>query len=312
MMNFVADLDRLTIARLKELGYQPKPNDTPHGRFATLYTYAERIIPPIPYTIRYSAEIRKNPKFQAHRRALEEIAACLAKGKSLRPYLSTRAVRPAFHDSLLLTWGIHHLHLNTANTANKKGFVSRPRGNSELLMLRIHEQTAYLIDIAPHSDKDLFDSPRLLEIVDTNWPELHIEAKSITGSVFTPQEIRALRSKNCNFVMAVNGRTIMPRLGVMSSGAPIETIRMYDALQEEVLNVEANVRQRFYEFFPRRSSPSTAWRAIHDVRLVGIEDEFFLIEEYSTKQRCMARRVTAPTIRSTVPDSQETSSVDKP
>lgn len=291
-MNLVADLDDLTIARLKELGYQPRPGDTPTSRFATLLTYTERTIPPMLYTIQYSNEIRQNPKFHTHRRALAEITDRLSKGESLRPYLSTLAVQPAFQDPLLLTWGIHHLHLNTINTANKKGFVARPRGNSELLMLRIHDQTAYLIDIVSHGEKDLFDSPGLLEIVDRNWPELHIEAKAITGSVFTPPEIKNLRSKNANFVMAINGRTVMPKLGVMSSGAPVESVIRHNLLCDELLNAEACVRQRFYEFFPKCSSPARPWRAVHDVRLLGIEDEFFILQEKTSSYQCWARRLS--------------------
>ncbi|MCY0856644.1 hypothetical protein [Cupriavidus sp. D39] len=210
-MNFVADLDAITIERLDHLGYQAKLGDTVLDRFAVLYTHTERTIPPVPYELRFSDEIRQNPKFKTHRKPLEEIMSRLRRGESLRPYLSTRAVRAAYHDPLLLTWGIHHLHLNSIDTLDKRGFVERKRGESELLLLRIDGQTAYLIDIVAHDELDLFDNPRLLTVVDRNWPELHFAPKSVTSEVFTPQEIKALRSNRTNFAIQINGRTVLPK-----------------------------------------------------------------------------------------------------
>lgn len=296
IMNLFRDLDALTTMKLRELGHEPRLGSTSTDRFATLCAYTERVIPQARHTIHYSNEIRKNQKFRTHHQAIEEIVSRLRSGKSLYPYLSylsKKAVQVGSRDSLLLSWGIHHLHLNTINKMDKRGFVARPRGNSELLMIRIHNQSAYLIDIVSHSEKDLFYNTRLLEIVDKNWPELHIELKSITGNIFTTEEIKALRVNGYNAAFSINNRTIMPRLGVMSSGAPAEIIRWHDALHDELLNVEANVRQRLYEFFPKCVPPTQIYRAVYEVRLVGIGDEFFILEEALTKHKCYARRVSA-------------------
>ncbi|MCO4879028.1 hypothetical protein [Paraburkholderia caribensis] len=292
-MDFVADADAQAVQILASLGYKPKPRDTPLDRFATLYTRIERTIPPLPYEVRLSDEIRQNPKYKTHVKALGEIVSRLRNGESVRPYLSTLAVRPAFQDTLLLTWGIHHLHLNTIDTLDKRGFVARKRGASELLLLRIRGQTAYLIDIVSHDEADLFDNPRLLEVVDRNWPELHHHAKGITGEVFTPQKVKALRSNHANFAMHVNGRTIMPTGGVTASGVPIEVYGWYWALHAELRNVEADVRRRYYEFFPHSVSPKQNWRAINVVRLVGIEDAYFVLQDQATLRLSHAVRVAA-------------------
>lgn len=67
-MNFVDDLDAMTIERLTRLGYCGQRRDRAFDRFATLHAFTERTIPPISYTVRLSAEIRQNPKFKAHKK----------------------------------------------------------------------------------------------------------------------------------------------------------------------------------------------------------------------------------------------------
>lgn len=289
-MDLVADADSLAIQLLANLGYKRKPRDTALDRFAVLYTHCERTIPPVPYEVLLSAEIRLNPKYQTHRKAFDEILSRLRKGASLRPYLSTLAVRPSFRDTLLLTWGIHHLHLNSIDTVDERGFVARKRGESELLLLRIKDRTAYLIDIVSHDEPDLFDNPRLLEIVDRNWPELHFSSKTVTGAALSPAEIQALRAKRANFAIQVNGRTIMPTVGVTATGVPVEVYGWYWALRAELRNVEVNIRHRFYEFFPHGISPSRCTAAVQSVRLIAIESDYFVVQHRETQHLCYARR----------------------
>lgn len=292
-MDFVADADSRAIQLLAGLGYKPKPRETALDRFAALYTRAERIIPPVFYEVRLSDEIRQNPKYRTHSKALGEIVSRLRSGQSVRPYLSTSAVRAEFQDMLLLTWGIHHLHLNTIDTLDKRGFVARNRGSSELLLLRIKEKTAYLIDIVSHHEPYLFDNPRLLEVVDRNWPELHFSTQSITGEAFTPQQVKNLRSNHANFAIQVNGRTVLPTVGVTATGVPIEIYGWYWAMHAELRNLEVDVRRRFYEFFPHSVSPLQNWRAINVVRLVGIEDAYFILQDQATLRLSHAYRSAA-------------------
>ncbi|HEM7888947.1 MULTISPECIES: hypothetical protein [Burkholderia] len=290
-MDLVADADSIAVQLLSNLGYKPKPRDTAFDRFAILFTRAERTIPPVPYEVRLSDDIRQNPKYREHRKAFDEIVSRLRKGESVHPYLSTRAVRAAYQDTLLLTWGIHHLHLNSINTVDKRGFVARKHGESELLLLRIKDDTAYLIDIVSHGEPDLFDNPRLLEVVDRNWPELHFAPKAITAEAFSPDQVKALRSNHANFSIHVNGRAILPKAGVTATGVPIEVYGWYRALHAELRNVEADVRRRFYEFFPHSTSPLLYLPAVQNVRLIAIEPELFVLQHHETQRVCHARRV---------------------
>ncbi len=67
-MNLADDLDAIASERLIRLGYRGDGRDRPFDRFATLYTYTERVIPQVPYAVRYSAELSRNPKFKTHRK----------------------------------------------------------------------------------------------------------------------------------------------------------------------------------------------------------------------------------------------------
>lgn len=288
--DFVSDADSIAVQMLAGLGYKHKARDTSLTRFALLFTHAERTIPPARYEVRLSTEIRKSPKLQTHRKAFDEIVSRLQRAETLQPYLSTRAVRADFQDGLLLTWGVHHLHLNTVDTAGKRGFVARKWGQAELLLLRIKGQTAYLIDIVSHDEPDLFHNPRLLEIVDRNWPELHYELKAVTGEEFGPEKVKALRSNATNFAIKINGRTVMPKLGITATGIPIEVYGWHRAFHAELRNAEMDARRRLYEFFPNTASPSRCTPAIEHVKLIGIEPEFFIFQHQGTQEISYGRR----------------------
>lgn len=291
LMNFLDDLDAMTIERLVQCGYRWSQRDTAFDRFAMFNTLTERKILQRPYEVQFSTHLLENPKYKTIQPVLDEITQRLRNGESLLPYLSRKAPEPRYKDGLLLFWGIHHLHLNSIKTIGANGFVSRTYGQSELLFLRIEGSTAYLIDIVSHAEEYCFVNPRLLEIVDKNWPELHIEPKMVTGNHFTPEQIKNLRKNGTNYVISVNGRNISPK-PVASNGVPVEVQMWYRVLGDELKNVEADVRRRFYEYFPYGIFSTPKVPAIPEVRLIAIEDEYFVLREQTTNRLCHARRVS--------------------
>lgn len=290
LMNFIDDLDRMSIARLAQSGYRRLQEDTAFDRYIMLHTLTERKIPSIPYEVKFSSQLLENPKYKKLQSELNEITYCLQNGESLAPYLSTKAQKPNHQDGLLISWGIHHLHLSGIKTKGDSGFVSREWGQAELLFLRIEGDVAYLIDIVSHSEDYLFVNPRLLEIVDKNWPELHIEAKQVTGNIFSPEQIKNLRTNGVNYILSVNNRNILPK-PVTTNGVPIEIQMQYRVLSDKLSNVEADVRRRFYEYFPYRIFSVPRGPLIPEVRLVGIEDKYFVLQEQTTMRICHAHRV---------------------
>jgi hypothetical protein len=289
LMSFVDDLDAMTIERLVQYGYLLQQEDTAFDRFVMLYMLTERKIPQIPYEVKCSTHLLENSKYKQLQSVLDEIISCLQNGESLGPYLSTKASEPRWQDGLLLSWGIHHLHLSSKKTKGANGFVSRIPGQSELLFLRIEGGTAYLIDIVSHSEEHRFVNPRLLEIVDRNWPELHIAPKLVTGNHFSPEQIKNLRAKGVNYAISVNGRTIFPK-PVSANGVPLEVQMRYQVLCDELRNVEADVRRRFYEYFPHKAFSVSIGSLIPEARLVAIEDDYFVLREQGTMRLCHAWR----------------------
>lgn len=289
-MNFIDDLDAMTIKCLEDFGYLRLQKDTAFERFAKLHMLTERTIPEIPYVVKFSKQLLENPKHQKLKSVLNEITLRLREGKSIAPYLSTKAIMPNHQDGLLTSWGIHHLHLSSIETKACNGFVSRPRGQSELLFLRIEGSTAYLIDIVSHSENYLFVNPRLLEIVDKNWPELHMASKEVSGECLSPDQIKNLRANGYNVMFSINDRNIFPTLGITSNGVPLRMQIQYRVLCDELQNVESDVRRRFYEYFPYRALPATSGPLIPEVRLVAIENEYFVLQEQATMRICHARR----------------------
>ncbi len=287
-MNFVDDLDVMAINELASFGYLKNQLDSPSDRFAKLLIFKEKLIPPLLYTVRFSKELTANKNFNVYRKALDEIKSCLKKGESLRPYLSTQAGKLLSKDSLLLSWGIHHLHLSSIDTAGESGFVSRKPGESHLLFLRLQGNIAYLIDIVPHSAPDRFVNQRLLEIVDRNWPELHIAPKMITGNDFKSEQIKKFNAAHVNYAININGRTILPTRGVTCAGVPIEVHDSYRYLCDQLRKIEVDVRRRFNEYFPYSILTLHYHRAIQHIRLIGIEDAYFVLQDQMTLSLCHA------------------------
>lgn len=278
-MDFVADLDSIATKKLIAFGYKPDANDTAYQRFKMLYTLTERTIPQQCYTVVVSTDLLKNPKHKQHQSVIDEISQRLRAGDDVGPYLSKQAPKLDSKDDLLIHGGVHHLHLSSISTKGADGFVARGRGQAELLFLRIENDTAYLIDIRPHSDKNIFQDTQILEIVDRNWPSLHFSPKGITGNVFSAESIKNLRTNNTNAALHVNGRAIYPTMGVFSDGMPMEAVMWHNNLMTQLINLEKDIRRRIFDYFP-----PPRWQWIADIRLTAIENKTVIIHELITNQ----------------------------
>ena len=278
LMNLVDDLYTLTTEQLCSFGYQPCGQDNPYDRFCMLYEYKTRHISPIPRKVEISRELRRNNRYNACKPIIIEIINRLRNGKDVTPYLSKLAPKFDFHDKQLLYWGIHHLHLSPLSTISN-GFVNRA---DNLLFARIENKTAYLIDILPHAEPNIFEQKRILEIADQNWPHLHKEVFGITpSSPLNTSEIKSLRNNNGNMLEYVNNRTVMPTMGVTAAGTPSDATLTFDRFQIKLGQLESEVRRDFLKFFPCFIPP---WMT--HVRLLGVWEKGFDICEVIKNQTC--------------------------
>ncbi|HTD05665.1 MAG TPA: hypothetical protein VK751_17825, partial [Undibacterium sp.] len=167
MMNLASDFDELVTGQLQKNGFVTSAAHNPYLRFATLYARTERSVPQIKYSMLVSTELQGNPQFQLLQPVINEIAATLAEGGAVLPYLSRMASDPnSQRDGLLAYWGIHHLHLSSISTIDAKGHVTRA---DYLLFVRFEGGIAHFIDILPHANRNAFVDTALIEIVDKNW-----------------------------------------------------------------------------------------------------------------------------------------------
>lgn len=172
-------------------------------------------------------------------------------GASLSKYMSKRKKRNNFSDSLVLDWGIHHLHLGSQQYSQERNgasaFVER---SDNLLFVYPHDDTLYFITVMPHKN---FSNAELISIIDANWPEISPIRRDtlLTGSELTAVNIKTLRKKGINYCLSIDGGYIMnPGGGIMANGASTaaycEAIAMLDTLklyQNRLIENEQVVRE---------------------------------------------------------------------
>lgn len=112
----------------------------------------------------------------------------------------------------------------------------------------------------------------------------------VTGNHFLPEQIKNLRANGYNYVISVNDRNIFPK-PVASNGVPVEVQMRYRVLRDQLKNVEADVRRRFYEYFPHLIFSTPRGPLIPEVRLVEIGNEYFVLREETTKRLSHAQRI---------------------
>lgn len=278
-MNLGEDLDRILMAELADVGHHGEHDERPINRYCLWYEMQERLVPQQAYTVVVSTQLKANPKYRALKAELGEVITALKTGESLTPYLSSRIFKPGRkgRDHMQLHWNIKHLHLSPLKTLKPGGFVERA---DNILFFRIKEATAYLIDILPHDELDLFEQKSILEIVERNWPYLHKEIRGVlAGDELSAQDRHQLRRANLTHFESIDGRVIMPTSGVSSAGSSTEASLSFDRHGKELRSIEANIRARFLEYFPK-----SADRGLAHVRLTAMWERGFDVFEMFTSQ----------------------------
>jgi hypothetical protein len=152
-------------------------------------------------------------------RSLETIKAKLTNGEDINPYLSKGIFRPDYTDYLFSDWGIYHLHLS--NAVAGRYFMAR---SDSLLFVIIDQNCAYLIDIRPHDERDIFAQKALLKTVRDEWPHI-LEPYRLKGCVDVsleiddPESITKMRKAGVNVVHRIGNDVYAPMGGGISTAA---------------------------------------------------------------------------------------------
>lgn len=282
-IDFQRDLDDLVVADLTSRGYVRKPK---HGRidhFCIWYESISRFIPAQTYRVHLSPELLANPLYVVCKGVVDEIAMRLEQGQNVSPYLSSKTLKLRERDHLLIHWGIHHLHLESISTMQSDGLIKR---SANLLFIRVDRQSVYMIDILKHGNKRKqtgeFEDDHLLNVVDKNWPHLHMELKGVLASQSsdkTPNVIRQIRRSNLSTFEYVNGRVIMPTLGPSSAGSPTAATIEFHQIQCQLEQLTLRLRNDLTRYFRLGRNQ---WMAC--VRLAGFGGTNYELLETFSKQ----------------------------
>ncbi len=285
-MDLLSDLEQLTVDRLVAHGFKAEAFGDLEKLYAHLHAHVHRLILPTRYEIKFSRQIKENPKFQSTQPIIEEITGLLKVGQSVLPYLSNQVLerkpKKIRRDDTLIFWGIHHLHLSSQKTL-ERGMVLRA---DNLLLIRFEKGVAHLIDIVSHDTPNLWTDTRWLKIVDENWPHLHHRFNNVRGRDLSPEEIWEIRKINGNSPISINGNAIMPTMGIMSNGVPADVLWELDRLTLQLKFIQDDVRNRFHHYFDIYA-PFNQSRA--HVRLIGLDGVHFELAEEISKRRVAAR-----------------------
>jgi hypothetical protein len=168
-----------------------------------------RSVPPLRRIVRESKELQIPVKHSADYLALKKL---IGEGGDLSPYLSReiRKNRADRNDAMLNNWGFHHLHFS-------------PRGDRDVLFVRITETDAFVIQALPHGpdNSETWVDTELLRILHENWPDAAVgKILGIHGESLMPTQRINLRNKNCNFATTMPDGTVYlaPGGGVSASG----------------------------------------------------------------------------------------------
>ena len=202
---------------------------------------------------------------------LDKLENSVIHGNSLKPFLSEgvdHIDNKRFYDNLLSDWNIHHFHLGT--TMRSDGFIERT-GN--LLFAELDSDNFYEIAILDHNDH--WTEKDLLEIINTNWPELtknySLNAIS-TKSNFSNNVMKKFRKNGIqSLVTLTDGKVLAPLGGGYSTdGTPMDVIMKHDAMMATLRSAEKNFIQPGCRCIPeiyntRKSLRIQAIFSCHDI-----------------------------------------------
>lgn len=272
MMDLHGDLRELVKEQLREAGYLPKESQDAGLLYGIWREHQMRFVPQMSHAVKLSKELIVNPHFETYRSVVDEIANVLKVGGDVRPYMSSRLMKFSKHgrDHLQLHWGLIHFHLNSIATIGGNGLVDR---SDHLLFVRVKDGVAYFVNIASHAQEDIFEDKRLLEIVDRNWPDLHVHVKGLTGyrETLTPGQIKHLRRSNTTHLEWVNGRMVMPVFGPTAAGIPGDAIMHFGKMQRDLDRIQKDIRERFFVYFPLNRSQWLAYVRLCEVNVRGYQ-----------------------------------------
>lgn len=215
--------------------------------------YRARRIPRVPRQVIVSREVTaKLGQFPA----VSRIHAALQLGLDVSAHLN-EGVRTdkANHqaDMLFNDWQIVHFHLGNVLITRTKMSRTKP-----VLFAHIAHDKAILLDIRDHGPefgRSQWTQTELLEILLRADPNTGYQVKGVTGQRLTDQQYSNLRSNRTNTIMEINGKALMPGMGISASGHSSRIMSHYIFFDRHV--------RHYREMFEKDQVPAEFKQAIY-------------------------------------------------
>ncbi|MDC7230362.1 MAG: hypothetical protein PQJ48_08625 [Sphaerochaetaceae bacterium] len=276
-IDLLADLEKLAEARLNEFGIT---RDISKEASVQFVSYSFREISSNPKMLFQSKEFTCPSGYE---NAFNTVCRKIAEGEDLSPFFSRRYDDPSFSDYLFNDWHIYHFHLSDQYDSDGKA-----RRSGYLLFAYINSDAAYLIQIYPHSESDVFAKTDMLRIISCNWPNL-ISRYEFSGKAihtFSDSAINEMRKHNINVITEINpGKGLLPIGGGSSTdGSPTEAITYLLKLQRKLANCQEliiNNTEEILKSLIEHKSGSVNYDLTYE--LIGIDslDKKFIVHERS-------------------------------
>ncbi|MGM9643856.1 MAG: hypothetical protein ACI3X1_02090 [Eubacteriales bacterium] len=226
-IDLVRDLQNISKQHLRAMGYEF--NDNADEDWVRLFFNAQkRLISNMPRTVIKSNEFQCPCEYMD---ALKDIEDAITGGQNISKFMSKSIADLKYKDLLLFDWGIHHLHVSKRQ--GNDGFVKR---SDYQLFALFSKDTAYFIQIYPHSKANLYTTQDMIRIIHENWPEL-IANKKIKGVLtqqITDADYELLRKAGISTAVEVGDENMYVSIGggYASNGSSLEVTRNTDYWKE--------------------------------------------------------------------------------
>jgi hypothetical protein len=212
-MDLIEDLKRGLRRDLRQLGIKASNNDSERDLLRRWFDYEARTIPPRTRNVEESQRfVESRKKLSADETvAVEAIIEKLRRGDDVNGHLSKGILNADKSDLLIADWRIHHIHISNTKKSPKDFFFKRA---DHLAFVIINSANAYLLDISPHKEENIWSKDDLQQIVKDTWPSLlapyQFIGKLEPDVAISPAERDGLRKAGINVPVVIGDSFVIP------------------------------------------------------------------------------------------------------
>ncbi len=202
-------IDEILIEFYNKLGINYKIRAEKSLNLSRYFNFRLKLIEAKPRNVYISKESASNIYNSENMTNIFKLLEKIKKGIDINSHQSKQFFNPDYHDMMFNDWGIQHLHLSHTKKNKNQYFNDR---TGELLFLKVYENSAYVLDIKKHKDKNVWSNTDIIRIIRNNWNFL-LEPFEIGDGNWFPnlndEEIGAVRNKGYTFSINVDDKTYL-------------------------------------------------------------------------------------------------------